>query len=61
LFHFLDVSVLALFFKRILKGIVSRDWGRLQMVLLDRYRELDITAWGLIFFKVVNIFKNLEM
>jgi predicted negative regulator of RcsB-dependent stress response len=28
-----------------LKEIVSRDWGRLQTVLLDRYRVLDITAW----------------
>jgi hypothetical protein len=37
------------------KGIVSRDWGSLQMVLLYRYRFLDITAWGLLFFKFVNI------
>jgi hypothetical protein len=29
-----------------IKGVVSRDWGRLHMVLLDRYRVLDITAWG---------------
>jgi hypothetical protein len=26
------------------KGIVSRDWGRLQMFLLDRYKVLDIPA-----------------
>jgi hypothetical protein len=31
------------------------------MVLLDRYRVLDITAWGLFFFKDVNIFKNFKM
>jgi hypothetical protein len=42
------------------KGIVSRDWGSLQIVLLDRYRVLDITTSSL-FFKVVNIFKNLKM
>jgi hypothetical protein len=34
-----------------IKGIVSQDWGMLQMVLLDRYRVLDINAWGLLFFK----------
>jgi hypothetical protein len=33
------------------QGIVSRDWKRLQMVLLDKYEVLDITAWGLLFFK----------
>jgi hypothetical protein len=27
-----------------LKGIVSRDWGGLLMVLLDIYKVLDITA-----------------
>jgi hypothetical protein len=30
----------------VLKGIVLRDWGSLQMVLLDKYRALDRTAWG---------------
>jgi hypothetical protein len=43
------------------KGIVSRDWRRLQMVLLERYEVFYITAWGLFFFKVINIFKNLIM
>jgi hypothetical protein len=44
-----------------LKGIFSQDWGRLQMVLLERYRVLDITAWGLFFFKVVKIYKILNI
>jgi hypothetical protein len=48
------------FVNYVVKGIVSRDWGRQQMVLLDGHRVLDITTWGL-FFKVVNIFKNLKM
>jgi hypothetical protein len=28
----------------VVKGIVSGDWGGLLMVLLDRYKVLDITA-----------------
>jgi hypothetical protein len=28
------------------RQIVSPDWGRRQMVLLDSYRVIDITAWG---------------
>jgi hypothetical protein len=31
------------------------------MVLLDRYKVLDITAFGLFFVKVVNIFKILKI
>jgi hypothetical protein len=30
------------------------------LVLLDRYKVLDITAWGLIFVKVVKIFEILK-
>ena len=29
-----------------LKGIVSRDWGGLQMILLDRYIVVNISAGG---------------
>ena len=28
------------------KGIVSRDWGGLQMILLDRYIVVNISAGG---------------
>jgi hypothetical protein len=43
------------------KGIVSRDWGRLQMVLLDRYRALDKTQWGLFFcIKLLTYIKYLK-
>ena len=30
----------------VLKGIVSRDWGGLQMILLDRYIVVNISAGG---------------
>ena len=30
----------------LLKGIVSRDWGGLQMILLDRYIVVNISAGG---------------
>ena len=33
-------------FLKNVKGIVSRDWGGLQMILLDRYIVVNISAGG---------------
>ena len=33
-------------FFMVFKGIVSRDWGGLQMILLDRYIVVNISAGG---------------
>ena len=43
------------------KGIVSRDWGGLETILLDRLEVLNVSASGLFLFMSVfsyRIFKN---
>ena len=38
--------ILKKYWEHLLKGIVSRDWGALQIILLDRYIVGSISAEG---------------
>ena len=43
---FAPVSFIYVQREKLIKGIVSRDWGGLQMILLDRYIVVNISAEG---------------
>ena len=51
-YHFISAifRMYQMYQKCTLKGIVSRDWGGLQMILLDRLEVFNISASGFFFF-----------